>query len=247
MTSTRTASATLIAWSPEPKGDLALVCLPWAGAGAAPFRTWGTELAPLASVYGVRLPGRESRRAEKPATSLEQVVAGVVAEVRALHVPAVALFGLCSGAVLAYEVSRALAGAGAGPALVHLVVASQQAPQVVAEAPAEDVSDLARYLSPELRAEPELAELILPLLAADMGLLQGYTHTGEPLDGTALTAVRGADDDQVSEPDLLGWASATRGTLATRTVAGADHLFAGASWARLGEVVGRALQGPCPA
>ncbi|MFJ5828290.1 thioesterase II family protein [Streptomyces sp. NPDC093089] len=217
------------------------MCIPWAGAGATPFRTWGPVVGDAAAVYGVRLAGRESRQTEPPGTVLADTVAELVREVTALDVPRVALFGHCSGALLAFELAHALRNSGSAPEVVHLLVASQLPPRAAADAAAEPDDDLTRFVPEGLRSEPELLELLLPILAADMRLVSGYGRSAAaPLD-TRLTVLYGADDEQLDRATVDDWRLETTGATEFHETAGADHLFGGPTWLELAARVRAAL------
>ncbi|MBY8884714.1 hypothetical protein K7472_07630 [Streptomyces sp. PTM05] len=213
------------------------MCIPWAGAGATPFHAWGPVIGDAAAVYGVRLAGRESRQVEPPATSLADVVTELVEELSALGASRVALFGQCSGALTAFEVARALTSLGSGPELVQLFVASQLPPRVLADRRLDPSQDPARYVPEHLRGEPELMEVLLPILTADMELVAKYAYMpGAPL-GVPLTAVYGELDDDLDRTVVDGWRHETTGETVVHEIAGADHLFGGAAWLDLARSV----------
>ena len=76
--STANHSSALVRWGTGPGDGPALVCLPWAGSGAVPFRAWGPVLDGVAAVCGVRLAGRESRQTEPLAATLDEAVSATV-------------------------------------------------------------------------------------------------------------------------------------------------------------------------
>ncbi len=238
-------SSRLVPWSTGTAtttgNSTALACIPWAGAGATPFRPWGPVIGDAADVYGVRLAGRESRQTEPLPTSLDEVVDELVAELIALDVPRVALFGQCSGALLAYRTAQRLHGSGEGPEVAHLLVASQLPPRVLADDGDESGEDLTRYVPEHLREEPELLEVLLPILAADMRLVSDYVYAQDtPLD-VPLTVLYGARDDLLSRAQVDGWRHETTGPSAFREVPDADHLFGGAAWLELAGEIRAAL------
>lgn len=55
-------------------GQITLVCLPHAGAGASVYARWATLLPPWIDLVGITLPGRESRISESPLTSMDEVI-----------------------------------------------------------------------------------------------------------------------------------------------------------------------------
>src|SRR5256885_16239546 len=71
-------AASLVCWTRSAAADIALVCIPWAGAGAARFRQWAPLIGEHARLYGARLAGREARVSEPAATTLDAVVAELV-------------------------------------------------------------------------------------------------------------------------------------------------------------------------
>ncbi|MER7693459.1 thioesterase domain-containing protein [Streptomyces sp. NPDC097610] len=54
---------------------IALVCLPFAGAGASFFRAWEKHVPQTLRIVAVQLPGREERFVEPPHTDVAQAVA----------------------------------------------------------------------------------------------------------------------------------------------------------------------------
>ncbi|WP_432921497.1 thioesterase II family protein [Microbispora sp. CA-135349] len=218
------------------------MCIPWAGAGAAPFRSWGPLLGDVATVYGLRLAGRESRRTEPPADTMSHVVAETVAELADLGVSRVALFGQCSGAVLAFELAKALADPGRGIDVTRLIVASQRPPRDFAEAGIAVDQDLMTYVPAEFREEPDLVELLLPIIAADIELMSRYAYEpGDPLE-VPLTVVYGAGDEVLGRAQVDGWHRVTTGPTSFHEIAGGDHLLEGEAWLELAETIRVALE-----
>lgn len=239
--STANHSSALVRWGTGPGDGPALVCLPWAGSGAVPFRAWGPVLDGVAAVYGVRLAGRESRQTEPLAATLDEAVSALVDDLRTLDEPGVALFGQCFGAVLAFEAAKALRRADTGPEVVHLFVASQVPPSAIADAGGDPGDDLSRYVPEDLREEPEFLELLLPILRGDMALLDGYARGPEtPLD-VPLTVLYGEHDDLLGPAEVDGWRDETTGPVALHEVAGADHLFGGNAWPEVAGLIRDAL------
>lgn len=198
-------------------------------------------LGDVSTVYGLRLAGRESRRTEPAAATISDVVGDVVAELADLGVPRVALFGQCSGAVLAFELAKALATSAHDIDVTHLLVASQLPPPDVAKADHEAEHDLTRYVPAEFRDEPDFVELLLPVIAADIRLVSCYVYEPGVSLAVPLTVVYGADDDQLGRSQIDAWRLETTGPANFREITGADHLFGGDAWLRLAETVRAAL------
>src|SRR5688572_28408903 len=117
---------------PDPSAPLRLFCLPYAGGGAAAYRPWVRALAGVAEVVPLLLPGRESRFAEPAADRVDALVPGLVDGLApelaadAADPRPYAVFGHSMGALIAFELCRALRDAvGArSSALPSLLVVS---------------------------------------------------------------------------------------------------------------------------
>jgi surfactin synthase thioesterase subunit len=181
----------------------------------------------------VRLPGRESRFAEPVVSRLDELVDELSeAIVRAVDGP-YAILGNCTGALLAFEVVRALLHRGfASP--VALYLASRQAPQepsglaaLSALSDAELMAELQRLggTPKDLLANAGLLAVVTKALRMDFGLSESYSFSpGPPLD-CPLRALRGRADPLTSRDLLAGWAEHTRGQFDLVEMPG-GHFFA---------------------
>lgn len=169
-----------------------LVCLPFAGAGASFFTPWQDRAPEGPHVLPVRLPGREQRFVEEPHTDAVRAAAEAHTQVtRQLPEGArVAVFGHSLGAVLGFELAHRLE-AEPGVRLDALVVSGAPGPWSGRADRASGLPDaefLARvrtfagYAHPALE-HPEMRELLLPLLRADVRMHETYRPASDgPLD-----------------------------------------------------------------
>lgn len=210
-----------------------LFCLPHAGSGAAGFYRWRQLLPAGVDVCPVWLPGREVRLAEpslQDATALvDQLIA--VAEPY-LDVP-FALFGHSMGALLAYEFAVRLQAARlrgpewmfvSGREAPHLPFVHRELYRLGDEA---FVAELRRRYGgmPEgFLADAELREVFLPILRADLRLVESYRHGERPLLRCPIDAFAGKSDSSVSDDGLAAWVTLTTGAFAWRRLPG-DHFF----------------------
>lgn len=247
-----------ISYAPDGAGPAArtlLFCAPFAGGGAATFRTWGPKLAPAGvHVYGARLPGRESRLRDPPLASVAAVVGALAGELRGLvqqHAQTgsdarVALFGHSFGSLVAYELAHALAATPVPVA--RLFVGGRPAPdQPQRLAPIHHLDDdafaegLVRYggTPAAILDDPELRAAYLPALRADFTALETYACPAgaarAPL-AVPLTVVNGADDALAPPDSAAAWGRHTSGPLDAHTVPG-GHFFLKASEDALLDVV----------
>lgn len=209
-----------------------LFCFPYAGGGASIYRPWGAALAPEIDVWPVQLPGRENRFRDPPVRDLTALVAQIATAIEPYLEAPFALFGHSMGALLAYELSRALRRRRSREP-IHLIVSGREAPHIPSARMApRDASDQAfievlqrlNGTPPEALAHPELSRLFLPIVRADLEAHEDYTHDpGDPLD-CPITAFGGVDDPEVSHADLDAWRHHTRRPFAMRLFPG-DHFF----------------------
>ncbi|MBO3747625.1 thioesterase [Streptosporangiaceae bacterium NEAU-GS5] len=215
----------------EKGGPITLVCLPFAGAGASFFHPWAAQAGSGLKIVPIQLPGREWRLIDEPYRDVAEAVEGLLPDIARVLDEAgrVALFGHSMGAVLAYELAHRLAGRAE---LVHLVVSGSPGPHAgrtarATDLPEEDflrrVEEFAGYRH-EALANPEMRELILPTLRADVEMHENYApSTDRPLP-VPITALRGTADDLVSAEQTEEWGKATSREFALVEVAG-GHMF----------------------
>ncbi|MFJ3988191.1 thioesterase II family protein [Streptomyces sp. NPDC090032] len=207
--------------APAPTLDakaIQLFCLPHAGAGASAYRDWPASLAPGIEAIPVQLPGRESRHREPARLSAAELITELSGPLARRAGPDFALFGHSMGALLCYELAHVLSDLGKPPR--HVFVSGLGGPHLPFAGPllhekTDDdliaaVADL-EGTSPEVLAQPELVELLLPLLRADLTVWETYV----PRRSSALrvpvpiTALGGRRDPGVSLERLSAWESLT--------------------------------------
>jgi len=214
-------------------GRLRLFCLPYAGGAASAYRTWADGLSPEVEVCPVQLPGRGSRFREAPFRKVADLVPALADGLLPLLDCPFALFGHSMGALVAFELARELRRRGVG-APVLLALSGHQAPQRPdAEPPFSHLPDAEfleevrrRYdgIPPEVLAEEELLQLLLPVLRADIQVLETYAYPKEPPLDCPISCFGGQDDPHVSLADLEAWRDETCGPLRVRTFPG-GHFF----------------------
>ncbi|MFE9960011.1 thioesterase domain-containing protein [Micromonospora sp. NPDC005299] len=214
----------------RPQAPVRLFCLPYAGAGASAFRRWQEGIGPDVEVLPVQLPGRENRINEDPRFDVAEVAEAVAARADRPY----ALYGHSMGGRLGFEVVRELRRTGR-PLPLRLYVGGARAPHVTAPGPFDGLSradddELLRRLGDggglpaELFDHPELVELLLPLLRADFGRVDGYRYVpGEPLP-LPIVAFSGRDDRAVTREQTAAWAEHTAAGFALHELAG-GHFF----------------------
>ncbi|MFF9084101.1 thioesterase II family protein [Streptomyces rubiginosohelvolus] len=220
--------------------DTVLICLPFAGAGPSFFTPW-QKLAPEGlRILPVSLPGREKRFPEPAYDAAAPAVDDAYAQVTAALGGAdgdgggsrVVLFGHSMGAVLAYELAHRIERAGGPVHLAALVVSGAPGPWTPRTDRADGLPDeefaarvraFAGYDHPAL-ADPEMRELLLPALRADVRLHETYVpSTDSPL-SVPVISVRGREDTLVGAAEAAEWGRATTGKLTVAEPAG-GHMY----------------------
>ncbi|MBW3704969.1 thioesterase [Streptomyces griseus] len=219
--------------------ETVLICLPFAGAGPSFFTPW-QKLAPEGlRILPVSLPGREKRFPEPAHTSAAPAVDDAYAQVVAALGGGdgsgggpVVLFGHSMGAVLAYELAHRIERSGGPVRLAALVVSGAPGPWTPRTDRAHGLPDeefatrvraFAGYDHPAL-ADPEMRELLLPTLRADVRLHETYApSTDRPL-GVPVISVRGREDTLVGAAEAAEWGRATTGKLTVAEPAG-GHMY----------------------
>lgn len=246
------ASADKWLFAPAPKADarMRLFCFPYAGVGASIYRMWPRHVPEAVEVCGVQLPGREGRLRETPLTSFCALV-DAVADGIGPHIDRpFSMFGHSMGGLLAFEVTRTLAARGVElPS--HLFVSGWRAAHLPPRRP--PMSHLAydafvievrkRYdgIPEEVFRNPELMELLIPTLRADMMALEGYAHVrGAPLE-CPVTAYGGSVDPEAMEPEIAAWDQHSRCGFRYRIFPG-NHFFLQTSRALVAGDVGEVLR-----
>ena len=197
-------------------GATRLFCLPHAGAGASGYWEWASLLAPEVEVVPIELPGRESRYKEPPRRSVFDLTAELIEPLSDRVGSNFALFGHSMGALVAYELARALASSGSPPR--HLFVSGLAAPHIgparhdVHLLPEPDLLAVIEQLegtSPEVLASRELVQLLLPALRADFEVCETYRHPHEAALPVPITVLGGMRDPSVSVKEMRAWQDLT--------------------------------------
>lgn len=197
-----------------PHAPVRLYCLSHAGGSGSEFARW-IDPDERMEIWGLRYPGRGTRHRDRLYQRLSQLVAALVAEVD--FEPPFAFFGHSMGALVAFELTRALRSAGRTEP-TSLWLSACPAPQLPRpELPVHQLPDsqlldaLAhryRTIPDEVRRNPELSGLVVPYLRSDHEIVETYVHQpGEPV--RSDTHVCYATDDVISMDRLAPWSEVT--------------------------------------
>ncbi|WP_169314302.1 thioesterase II family protein [Streptomyces piniterrae] len=230
MAISRVSSRWFASFGEQPPAGPSVVCLPYAGGSASVFRPWARYTDSL-HVLAVQLPGREQRMAEPAASSLDELLAGLLPQLRRLAGGEYALYGHSMGALIAFEAARRVRALDL-PAPSRLYVAGCPAPHIPQT---ESVYDLPRDellawladgngLDPAALEYPELIDLMLHTVRADLAVVDTYRYrAGPPLD-IPIRVFHGAADKQLPTADAYRWQEMTTGEFDVQIFHG-GHFF----------------------
>jgi medium-chain acyl-[acyl-carrier-protein] hydrolase len=209
-----------------------LICFPYAGGSASIFSGWRDYLADDIELLCAELPGRGERILEPPFTNFFALIDELRFELRPLLDLPMAFFGHSMGGLLAFELANELRRQRL-PQPVHVFVSAYRAPQLrtidrpIHRLPkAAFLSELRRRYGAagHLLKHPELLEVFLPLLRADLAVCESYWYRPRPPLRCPLTALGGAADGGVNRRQLSAWRLHTRDRFTLRIFPG-DHFF----------------------
>ncbi|KAG5842962.1 S-acyl fatty acid synthase thioesterase, medium chain isoform X2 [Anguilla rostrata] len=218
----------------NPDASVRLLCFPWAGGGSIHYARWGKLVPSSIEVYAVKLAGRESRAKEPFCKSMEQIVDEVIgALLPELREKPFALFGHSFGSLACYATAERLKRVhNLEPA--HLFLSGASAPYSETRKNAPNRSglsdeDFLHWITtmggtpPEILANPEILKLFLPVLKADLHVVENYqcSKPDSPFLSCHVTCFDGKED---IPHDLQAWRHVTRGEFTVKMLPG-PHFY----------------------
>lgn len=185
-----------------PSGWPRTYCFAHAGGRAQAFLEWQEALAGVTALVAVTPPER---------TGIDAVCDRAAELIAAQPGGPFLLFGHSLGALIAFEVARRL---GDRPA--HLIASGCVAPSLhptpkMVEVAGLDGPDLTEALAvygglrPEILADPELQEFILPDIRTDFEMVADYRYHSATALPFGVSLVNGVGDPLVRRDDLADW------------------------------------------
>jgi medium-chain acyl-[acyl-carrier-protein] hydrolase len=217
---------------PKQSAKLRLFCFPYAGGSAVVYRNWSDALGPDVEVCAVQFPGRTTRMRETPFTDLNALINALVPHLLSWLNKPFAFFGHSLGALVAFELTRALHTAGATEP-IHLYISGRRSPQTPRTEPPIHALEDGLFINRlrELGGTPEevltdqsLLQILMPTLRADFSLNDTYTYLTAPQLNTPITAFAGEHDRQACVAQVSDWSRYTDGRFTLHTLPG-GHFF----------------------
>ncbi|WP_212913963.1 thioesterase II family protein [Streptomyces sp. TS71-3] len=239
----------------RPGAGYRLFCMPFPGSAASAFLPWAELLPPDVELCAAQLPGREDRFDEPLVTDFTALLDELVGAVAPYTDLPFAVFGHSAGALLAFELVRALQERR-GAVAQALFVSAEPPPDAPRDGERLHTLDDAGFLRrlvdrggtpPEIAGNAELMELLLPVLRADFTWCERYEYRPGPPLARPLTAFAGRHDRVVGADRVRGWSARTTGPFELHVVDG-DHFFVrDAKQDVVSRIVGTLRSAPRPA
>lgn len=219
-------------FKPNSTASLRLFCFPYAGGGASLFRSWHHQLPQEIEVCAIQLPGREDRIKEPPFTHILPLVQVLASVLRSYSDIPFAFFGHSMGALISFELTHQLCRQQQ-PTPVHLLLSGRHAPQLPEHSPLLHTLPNHEFLQ-ELRDlngtpagvldNPELVQLVLPLLRADLSICGTYVYLNRSPLRCPISVFGGIDDPNETGDRLQPWKTQTTSTFSLTMLPG-NHFF----------------------
>ncbi|MFE7039054.1 M20/M25/M40 family metallo-hydrolase [Streptomyces atratus] len=214
---------------PDSAAGTLAVCFAPTGAHGSTFANWRGRLPGDTALALITPPGRGTRVDEEPVTDMTAYADAVAAEIRALRAGRrLVLIGVSLGALLAYETCCRLLDAGV-PVARLCAVAGQCPGDFHGDGGDVTVEDARAFATgtgltdPELLADPEFEEVLLPPVIADLQLAADYDGSRSPVPHVELRAVWATEDPHVPEVTVRRWIDWTRGECTLLSVEGGHY------------------------
>lgn len=223
-------------WIIRPKinwnARLRLICFPFTGGSASAFSKWPDLLPPDIELCAIQLPGRQKRLMEPPYKNIYEAIESLSSFLKPhLDLP-LAIFGDCTGALLAFELCRSLRKKYE---IVpwYLFVTCCRAPQLpykkkpIYDLPDDQLKEEMVRLSvvPEwLRKNGKVFSAFLPLLRADFEMVETYKYTVDGYFNFPITVCAGKHDNTCDQEEINAWCNQTNAKFHIETLEGGHNL-----------------------
>lgn len=189
-----------------------LYCFSYAGGSGQNFYSWNRLLPECIDHRVVNLPGRGKRFHETPLESISAMADEIVRDILRCPNQKILFYGHSMGAAVAYESAKRLEKHGVH--IDHLFVGAFRAPNIsstngkISHLPQEEfLNRVSAYGSDGIElllSEPDLAELLLPMLRADFKAAENYHNDLTPL-SSPITAFYGTKDTMTLAHHVEEW------------------------------------------
>jgi medium-chain acyl-[acyl-carrier-protein] hydrolase len=208
-----------------------LFCFPYAGGNARMFREWHDWCGPEVEVIAIEFPGRGFNSRSAVIDDMSTMIERLLPALDPLLDRPFALFGHSMGALISFELARALRASGRKTPL-RLFASGMRPPHLrgayqIHNLPDREFAAALRTLNgtpAEVLDDNNLLEMFIPLLRADLRLSETYQFVPEAPLQHPITVFGGIGDVTTQADRLHEWQRHTRSSCTVRLLEG-DHFF----------------------
>ncbi|MDW6003280.1 thioesterase II family protein [Vibrio mangrovi] len=194
-----------------------LICLPSSGSSSTLYSDWKPLLAEKnISLLCPEYPGRGQRFTDPLISGIPELVDDLMQQIQVMLPPdeSYHIFGHSLGGVVAYELTLKIQQTTGFPAPQSVIISASHAPhlrgETILKSHLEEPELIALLqkmggLKKEVLQHPELMELLLPIIRADLALNDHYhRHDIAPL-SCPITTIHGLSDPIVKPENISAW------------------------------------------
>ncbi|MEK3791128.1 alpha/beta fold hydrolase [Paenibacillus sp. FSL R7-0204] len=215
---TVTYSPLFVAPKLNPQATCRIFCLPYAGGMAEIYYPWLNVLPEEFELVAVQYPGHVPGTGDELYTCLNSLAEEIANEISAFSDKKYIIFGHSMGALIAYEVTKRLAGKKVRQP-EHLFIAARTPPNLPVVAPMihkmsdSEIIQIARAfnaLPEEVLQNEDILQMIIPTLKADFEMIGTWKHdhNAPPLN-VPLCAFTGMFDSLGVPEQMKEWSNYT--------------------------------------
>jgi medium-chain acyl-[acyl-carrier-protein] hydrolase len=217
---------------PVPNASMRLFCFPYAGGSAQIFQDWCDSLPAEIEVIGIQYPGRGSRFIDPLISSTADMVSAILPQIMPVLDKPFVFFGHSNGALVSFELARALQAKGVRQQTHHFLSAKRAIHLPYTRKPMCNLPDDEFVVElenlggtpTEILAQKELMELFMPILRADFSLSETFSYPqGDKLQCEA-TLMYGEQDEDVPTADVMSWQDLIESKVSSKSFSG-GHFF----------------------
>ena len=217
----------------NPNARIRLFCFPYAGSGISVYHSWYEKLSAEIELCMVKLPGRETRFNEAPYRRLPELIKKLSPAISIFFDKPFMFFGHSLGAHICFYLTRYLKE-NSQPHPEHIFISAARAPhlpelphslnyEMDEEAFIDKLKEFGGMVD-EVLQNRELLDLVLPVLRADIEMLNTMKYTkGTPLE-CSITSIYGELDERANREDSEAWKKHTSKAFNLEKTEG-KHLF----------------------
>ena len=212
--------------------NVRLFCFHYGGGSNTSFYPWINKIPHSIELIAVELPGRGRNMSQPLLTNVNDITVLLVEEVKHYLDKPFIFFGHSVGSLISFELTKAMREQNLQLPM-HLILSGSMAPHTLHKrrhiCHLDDVAfaeELKIYngIPQEVRNEPSLMEMFLPIIRADMSIIENYNYLpSKPLDCN-ITTITGQNDPTVPIEDAKAWTSHANLSCNHYTLNG-DHFF----------------------